>query len=172
MQTSPCGGAALTKFNASIEDLHGILCSILFVVPIPLRGGTLLCDTLELAGHKKHANSWGHEKHANSVGATRVWWQEASTGSLQKGGCLYCNLYCTHLALSQKLGVPQTWLFQTWLFALLCALFRPFATFCALLRTCVFALFCAHLRSFARICVFLRPTAFKTTAFGNSRKRS
>ena len=47
--------------------------------------------------------------------------------------------------------------------ALFCALLRPFAPFCALLRTCV----CAHLRSFARICVFLRPTAFRTTVFGN-----
>ena len=55
------------------------------------------------------------------------------------------------------------------------ALMRPFALFCALLRTCVcallrvFALFCAYLRSFAIICVFLRPTAFRTTAFGNCR---
>ena len=40
--------------------------------------------------------------------------------------------------------------------------------FCALLQTCV----CALLRSFARICVFLQTTAFRTTAFGNSRKKN
>ena len=49
-----------------------------------------------------------------------------------------------------------------------CALFKSFALFCGL----AFALFCARLRSFARICVFLRTTAFRTTAFGNSRNIS
>ena len=49
-----------------------------------------------------------------------------------------------------------TWLFQTWLLAILT-------------RKHSFALFCAHLRSFAHICVFLRPTAFRTTAFANCR---
>ena len=39
-----------------------------------------------------------------------------------------------------------------------CALLRPFALICALLRTCVCAvLFCAHLRSFADT---LRASAF------------
>ena len=49
--------------------------------------------------------------------------------------------------------------------ALFCALLRPFALSCALLRTCV----CALLRSFALFCVFLRPNAFRTTALGNCR---
>ena len=40
------------------------------------------------------------------------------------------------------------------------ALLRPFALFCALLRTCVYA----PLRSFPCICVFLQTTAFRTTA--------
>ena len=64
-----------------------------------------------------------------------------------------------------------TWLLQTWLFAIItrsrsfalfCALLGSFALFCGL----TFALFCA--RSFALFCVFLRPTAFRTTASGNS----
>ena len=63
-------------------------------------------------------------------------------------------------------------MFQTWLCAIFCAealfctLLRPFAPFCALLRslcTCV----CARLRSFALICVFLHPIAFRLTALGN-----
>ena len=62
-----------------------------------------------------------------------------------------------------------TWLFQTWLFAIFTRK-RSFALFCALLRTCVCALLCSYLRSFARICVFLRTAAFRTTAFGNSRR--
>ena len=41
---------------------------------------------------------------------------------------------------------------------------RSFALVCALLRSCV----CPHLRSLVLICMFLRPTAFRTTAFGNS----
>ena len=40
--------------------------------------------------------------------------------------------------------------------------------FCALLRSFVFLC----LRSSALICVFLRPTAFRTTAFGNSTQQA
>ena len=65
-------------------------------------------------------------------------------------------------------GSSQTWLFQTWLFALSTRK-RSFALFCALLRS--FALFCRL--AFALICAllraFLRTTAFRTTAFGNCR---
>ena len=70
-------------------------------------------------------------------------------------------------ALSDFFGSSQTWLFQTWLFAistrkrsfaLFCALLRSFAPFCALLRSFAdlrlrsFALICALLRAFACFC--------------------
>ena len=45
------------------------------------------------------------------------------------------------------LGSSQTWLFQTWLFAIF-TWKRSFALFCGLLRSCV-ALLCAHLRGSA-----------------------
>ena len=68
-----------------------------------------------------------------------------------------------------KIGSSQTWLFQKKrsfaLFCAFCALLCSVALFCALLRTCV----CALLRSFALFCTHLRTTAFRTTAFGNSR---
>ena len=54
-------------------------------------------------------------------------------------------------AIATLFGSSQTWLFQTWLFAI-------FALFCALLRslrTCV----CALLRLFALFCALLRPFA-------------
>ena len=81
-------------------------------------------------------------------------------------GCFHGNpmmkIWKQHLLI----GSSQTWLFQTWLFAVLrsCALLRPFALFCGL----VFALFCGHLRSFARICMSLRPTAFRTPRLGTA----
>ena len=79
------------------------------------------------------------------------------------------------------IGSSQTWLFQTWSFAiftwkrsfaLFCALLRSFCSLsrscvCSLLRSCV----CSLLRSFARICVFLRPIAFRSSAFGNCRDK-
>ena len=45
-------------------------------------------------------------------------------------------------------GSSQTWLFQTWLFAIFTRKWRK-PLFCALLQTCV----CAHLRLFAWFCV-------------------
>ena len=62
------------------------------------------------------------------------------------------------------LGVPKTWLLQTWLLAFFKRK-RSFVPFCALLRSVANLRF----RSFALFCVFLRPTAFRTTAFGNLR---
>ena len=67
----------------------------------------------------------------------------------------------------KKLGVPKPGCLQ---FLLGSARLRSYAPFCILLRS--FAdLHCALLRSFALICVFLRPAAFRTTAFGNCRKK-
>ena len=48
------------------------------------------------------------------------------------------------------------------LLRLFCALRRPFAPVCALLRTCVCALLC----SFALFCVSLRPTALERPCLG------
>ena len=69
------------------------------------------------------------------------------------------------LAFFQKgrsgIGSSQTWLFQTWLFAifyeeaLFCAHLRPFALFSDPLRTCA----CALLRTFEFFCVHLRVSA-------------
>ena len=74
--------------------------------------------------------------------------------------------------MARKSGVPKPGCFNPGccnfdVEVLFCALSRPFALFCVLL----FAPFCAHLRSLARICAFLRLTAFRTTVFGNCRKK-
>ena len=73
-----------------------------------------------------------------------------------------------------RLGVPKPGCYKPGCLQFLRgnALLCSFAPFCALLRSFAdlrlrsFALICAL---FALICVFLRPTAFRTTAFGNSR---
>ena len=61
--------------------------------------------------------------------------------------------------------LTQTWLFQTWLFAIVTQ--KPsFVLFSRL----AFTLFCGHLRSFALICVFLRPTRLERPSLGTSER--
>ena len=59
-----------------------------------------------------------------------------------------------------RLRNNQAWPADIWEFPNLVVL-----NFCVLLRTCMCTLF-------ALICVFLCPTAFRATAFGNSREKS
>ena len=79
-----------------------------------------------------------------------------------------CSLLCFPPLKKFNSGVPPNLVVANLVvcnFYFCFPLLRPFALFCAL----AIALFCAHWRSFALICVCLRPTAFRTTAFGNSR---